>query len=140
MSQNHHPQPRWWLLYLSLPLLGVLFWLIERAHPSDVARRSLEIGAVLIVFGYMKLWLMANTVALLHHPLGAREGEALYRLSVDTAPDDWDPVDGHRPAPAYTFYSDLFTGQVRSVDPLTVGIDEALTERLDVYDVPCPDR
>ena len=66
MSERNDTRPRWGLLYLVLPLAVLSFWLIHRAHPSDVMRRLLQIvGALLLIFGYVEVWRVANTVALL---------------------------------------------------------------------------
>jgi len=77
MSEQH-PQPRWWLLYPALPLAGALFWLIQRMRPVGIARDLLMIGALLVVTGYVEVWHLANTLALLHHPLGVSDGQPIY--------------------------------------------------------------
>jgi hypothetical protein len=72
---DNYRQPRWWVLYLTMPLAALLFFLIKRAHPAGAARGLLEFGALLILLGYVEVWCRANTVSLLHHPLtdGGRE-------------------------------------------------------------------
>ncbi len=117
MHERQYPQPLWWLLYLSLPLAALLFWLIARATLAAGVRRGLEIGAILIVFGYVEIWHMANRVALLYHPLGVRPGQPLYKVQEAPPPGHRLPaIAAEQPALTYTFYSDLFMGPV-SVTP-----------------------
>ena len=138
MCDNHYPRPRWWLLYLCLPLAGVMFWLIERAHSSDMVRESLEIGALLIVFTHVELWRKANAVALLHHP-GAGKGQATAQQVAEVTSDRaWDGADGRRRVPGYTFCSDLFKVQMESMELPPSRIDEALPERLDAFQTTRP--
>jgi hypothetical protein len=140
MIQDVHPKPRWWLLYLSLPLAGGLFWLIERSNPNDFSRRLLQLGAVLVVFGYIELWRRANIVALLHYPLEGQEGQALYRASEFIPRGYRGPAQGRRPALAYSFYSELFTAPVRIAELSPPGNVEAFAEQSDERQVAYPDR
>ena len=66
------------MLYLTLPLAGGLFYLIERMHPSGTMRSLLQVVALLIVAGYVEVWHLANTVALLHHPLTGNHSKPIY--------------------------------------------------------------
>lgn len=109
MAERSHLRPRWWLLYLALPLGGILFWLIESAHPSDPVRRALQIGVVLLVFGYVDWWRRANALALLRLDT---EGQRLYQISEVSRRSDADPGTDRAPATTGTFYSGLFAARV----------------------------
>ncbi len=53
-------RPKWWLLFLLLPVLVGLFVIDTKAPISDAGHRVLEVGIVLLVFGLIELWLRAN--------------------------------------------------------------------------------
>ncbi len=75
---DNHPRPRWGFLYLAMPLAGLLFWLVQRAKLTGTVRNLLDIGALIVVFGYVEAWRVANAVALLHHPLPGGNGGPIY--------------------------------------------------------------
>lgn len=60
------PHPKWWQLYLTLPLLIVLFLLDQRLRISTREHEVVQIGIVLIVYGLIYWWLKANSGALSH--------------------------------------------------------------------------
>jgi hypothetical protein len=61
-SKNVHP--KWWQLYLSLPLLVALFAVDYRLKISSRGHQAVQIGILLLVYGLVHLWLKANATAL----------------------------------------------------------------------------
>ena len=57
-------RPKWWQVYLTFPLLLVLFAVENRLKLSSRGHQILQIGIVLLVFGLVHLWLRANEQAL----------------------------------------------------------------------------
>ena len=57
-------RPKWWQLYLSLPLLFVLFVLDARFKISARGHQAVQIGILLIIYGLVNLWLKVNASAL----------------------------------------------------------------------------
>jgi hypothetical protein len=57
-------RPRWWQLYLTIPLLIILFAVDNRIKLSIRGHQIVQIGILLIVYGLIQLWLKANTTAL----------------------------------------------------------------------------
>ena len=56
--------PKWWQLYLALPLLILLFFADNRLKLSVRGHQVVQIGILLLVFGLIHLWLKANARAL----------------------------------------------------------------------------
>jgi len=59
-------RPRWWQLYLTLPLLLVLFLVERRLRLSAGGHLAAQIGIVLLIYGLIDMWLRANARALSH--------------------------------------------------------------------------
>jgi hypothetical protein len=57
---------RWGWLYPVLPLSVGAFWLIDQFHASAVLTAVLVVLALLVMGGYLEVWLRANTYALEH--------------------------------------------------------------------------
>jgi hypothetical protein len=57
-------RPEWWQVYLTFPLLIVLFVLDARLKISTRGHQAVQIGIVLLVYGLIHLWLKANSSAL----------------------------------------------------------------------------
>jgi hypothetical protein len=57
-------RPKWWQLYLTFPLLIVLFVLDARLKISARGHQVVQISIVLLVFGLIHVWLRANAAAL----------------------------------------------------------------------------
>ncbi len=57
-------QPKWWQLYLTFPLMVVLFAIEGRLKLSTYARQIAQLGIILLVFGLVHLWLKANEAAM----------------------------------------------------------------------------
>jgi hypothetical protein len=66
---DNKQQPSWWLLYLCLPLMIGLFLIEMRLSLTDTGHRLAEIIIILVVYGYMRIWLNANTGALIQEDL-----------------------------------------------------------------------
>jgi hypothetical protein len=56
--------PKWWQLYLALPILIALFALDGRLRISSSGHEAVQIGIVLLVYGLISLWIKANGSAL----------------------------------------------------------------------------
>jgi hypothetical protein len=57
-------KPKWWQLYLVLPLLIALFTVDHRLKVSTTGHEAVQIGIILLVYLLIHLWLKANTAAL----------------------------------------------------------------------------
>jgi peptidoglycan/LPS O-acetylase OafA/YrhL len=78
--KKHHPS--WWQLYLSFPLMIGLF-LIETHQPlTEAGHKMIELFILLIFFGYISLWLKANTGAMIQEDLDKWHAA----LGVDSSP------------------------------------------------------
>ena len=61
-SQN--AGPKWWQVYLTLPLLMALFAADSRLKISIRGHQLVQIGIVLLVYGLIHLWIKANSAVL----------------------------------------------------------------------------
>ena len=57
-------RPKWWQIYLTLPLLILLFVVDSRLKISTRGHQAVQIAIVLLVYGLIHLWLKANATAL----------------------------------------------------------------------------
>lgn len=57
-------RPKWWQLYLTFPLLIVLFMLDGHLKISMHGHQAVQIGILLLFYGLIELWLNANASAL----------------------------------------------------------------------------
>ena len=57
--------PKWWQLYLAIPLLIALFMLDAHLKISSHGHQAVQIGIILLVYGLMYMWVNANASALL---------------------------------------------------------------------------
>src|SRR5574341_498409 len=57
-------RPKWWQVYLTLPLLIVLFVLDSQLKISTRGHAIVQSGILLLVYGLVHLWLKANARAL----------------------------------------------------------------------------
>lgn len=57
-------RPKWWQLYLTFPLLVVLFMADQRLKISTGGHEAVQLGILAAVFGLIYLWLNANSAAL----------------------------------------------------------------------------
>ena len=73
-------RPKWWLLYLLLPVLVGLFVIEHKASVSNVGRRVVEVGIVLLVFGLIELWLRANDANIRAAQWRAAQGRETRRV------------------------------------------------------------
>ena len=61
---SRHARPKWWQVYLTLPLLVGLFAVDSRLKISARGHQVVQIGIILLVYGLIHVWLKANTGAL----------------------------------------------------------------------------
>ena len=61
---SHHTRPKWWQLYLTLPLLFGLFAVDSRLRLSTRGHQIVQIGILVFVYGLIYVWLKANTGVL----------------------------------------------------------------------------
>jgi hypothetical protein len=61
-SSNTHP--KWWQVYLTLPLLVALFVVDRQLNISTRGHQAVQIGIILFVYGFVHLWLKANASSL----------------------------------------------------------------------------
>jgi hypothetical protein len=64
---SRYARPKWWQLYLALPILIGLFTLENRLKVSVRGHQAVQIGILLLVYGLVHLWLNANAVTLSDH-------------------------------------------------------------------------
>jgi hypothetical protein len=57
-------RPKWWQLYLTFPLLVLLFVLDGRLKLTPREHQALQVGILLLVYGLIYLWLHINALAL----------------------------------------------------------------------------
>jgi hypothetical protein len=85
---SQHARPRWWQIYLTLPLLIALFVVDGRLKLSTRGHQIVQIGIVLLVYGLIHLWLKANATALSGMD---REGDhgriRVFRIPVSQLPE-----------------------------------------------------
>jgi hypothetical protein len=65
MMSSSNPHPKWWQLYLLLPLLIALFIVDSRMRLAQRGHIVVQIGILLFVYELVHLWLKANTIALM---------------------------------------------------------------------------
>jgi len=85
-----HPsnlRPKWWQLYLTFPLLIVLFVLDARLKISARGHQAVQIAIVLLVFGLIHLWLRANATALSNIDRHDHGRVTVIRIPVSLLPD-----------------------------------------------------
>lgn len=59
-----NPKPKWWQVYLTLPLLVLLFFAENRLRLSVRGHQVVQIAIILLIYGLIHLWLKANGAAL----------------------------------------------------------------------------
>ena len=73
-------RPKWWLLYLLLPVLVGLLVIEIRIPISEMGHRVVEVGIVLLVFGLIELWLRANDANIRAGQWRAAQGRQTRRV------------------------------------------------------------
>ncbi len=61
---SSNTRPKWWQLYLTFPLVIVLFVVENRLNISIRGHQAVQVGIIMLVYGLILLWLKANSVAL----------------------------------------------------------------------------
>jgi hypothetical protein len=59
-------QPKWWLLYLMLPILAAAFLLEMRLRLTSTEHILAQLGILFVIYGFVHWWLRANSSALMH--------------------------------------------------------------------------
>jgi hypothetical protein len=75
-SKKRHPQ--WWQLYIGLPLLVGLFWSEMQLPLTPTENIIAQLGILILIFGFVQLWLHANRSALMG--LDEEEGKWEFRV------------------------------------------------------------
>jgi len=57
--------PKWWQLYVMLPVLVSLFYPETRATLTETEHIIAEVGLLFLIFGFVQVWLRANRSALM---------------------------------------------------------------------------
>jgi hypothetical protein len=74
--------PKWWQLYVMLPVLVSLFYPETRAALTETGHIIAEVGILFLIFGFVQLWLRANRSALMN----LDPAEAGWRISLHEVP------------------------------------------------------
>ena len=86
MSSSNN-RPKWWQLYLTVPLLIGLFLLDARLKLSQRGHIAMQLGSLLLVYGLVHVWLKANATELasmdMHHYHG---NTFVYRIPASRPP------------------------------------------------------
>jgi hypothetical protein len=61
---SSNARPKWWQVYLTLPLLVALFIVDSRLNISTRGHQWVQIGIILLIYGIVHMWLKANASAL----------------------------------------------------------------------------
>ena len=73
-------RPKWWLLYLLLPVLVGLLAIESKASISDAGHRVVEVGIVVLIFGLIELWLRVNNANIRAEQWRATQGREYRRV------------------------------------------------------------
>ena len=73
-------RPRWWLLYLLLPVLVGLLVIEIKIPISEVGHRIVEVGIVVLIFGLIELWLRGNDANIRAGQWRAAQGRPTRRV------------------------------------------------------------
>ena len=80
-------RPKWWQVYLTLPLLVALFVVDSRLKISVRGHQTVQIGIVLLVYGLIHLWLKANASALSNMDQRQAHGRiTVFQVSISQLP------------------------------------------------------
>ena len=129
MSTNY-ARPKWWQVYLTLPLLIALFIVDNRLKLSERGHQAVQIGIVLFVYALVHAWLKANAKALSN--IDARQSHAtvtVTRVPLYTLPK---PTSNQRTMFQFTnseikgTLSDTFEMEI--IDAEFLPVDEAMQE------------
>lgn len=76
--------PKWWQVYVMLPLLVSLFLPEMRVRLTETEHIIAQLGILFLIFGFMQLWLRANRSALMD--IGDEEG--IWRVHIHEIPSE----------------------------------------------------
>ena len=129
---TQYARPRWWQVYLTFPLLVVLFMLDNRLKLSSRGHQMVQIGIILLVYGLIHLWLKANATALSGMDQRQAHGRItviqvpMYELPDDTVVDGRPifeiPASGIKDVLSDTFEMDYIDAEVFPIDEVSQGL------------------
>jgi hypothetical protein len=61
---SYNVRPKWWQVYLTFPLLIVLFMLNNHLKLSVRGHQAAQIGILILIYGIVHSWIKANATAL----------------------------------------------------------------------------
>lgn len=70
--------PKWWQVYVGLPLLVGLFWPEMSLSLTETGHIVAQLGILFLIFGFMQVWIRANRSALMG--LDAEEGKGQFKI------------------------------------------------------------
>jgi hypothetical protein len=80
--------PKWWQLYVMLPVLVSLFYPETRAALTETEHIIAEVGILCLIFGFVQMWMRANRSALTNiNPAETGWGIRRYELPVEQLRD-----------------------------------------------------
>jgi hypothetical protein len=124
---SNFTRPKWWQLYLTFPLLIALFTEDNRLKLSARGHQVLQIGIVLLVYGFVHLWLKTNETALSKMDQRQFDGTVIVtRASQYQLPDIFDerPIIQSSKPETKVILSDTF--EMDCIDAEYISIDEVL--------------
>ena len=81
-TSSGRSHPKWWQLYVMLPILLGLFLVEMRLPLTAFENVAVQLGILLLIYGFIHLWLRANRRAL----LGLDEEQGEWRVRVYEIP------------------------------------------------------
>lgn len=101
MSSSKNARPKWWQLYLVLPLLIVLFILEVRLPFSTTEHEIAQLGILAVIYGLVHLWLRANRSAFYKMDIEKEKLRASRVVKIYEVPrsfaNEFEDVYEHRP-------------------------------------------
>jgi hypothetical protein len=74
LMSSSNLRPKWWQVYLTLPVLITLFIMDSRLRISARGHQAVQIGIVVLIYGLIRLWIKANASAFLKMDQGQVHG------------------------------------------------------------------
>ncbi len=84
MSPKHH-EPRWWQLYIMLPVIAGLFVFEIRLGLKGAVNIGAQLGILFLVYAFIQIWIRANRRALMG--LDEAQGEWQFKVYEVTTAD-----------------------------------------------------
>jgi hypothetical protein len=112
--------PRWWQLYIMLPLLVGLYLPEMRLHLSRTEHILAQLGILALIYAYLHIWMRANRRAL----MGLDEELGEWRVRVYEIPSAQLLAGAHR-APGARRRSQLPESEIKGVLSTTFELDDS---------------